>query len=84
VNFTGDFNLTPKWKLGYTTGYDFSNKDISYTSLTIYRDLHCWEMSVNWIPFGARKSYNFAINVKSSTLKDLKLTRRRDWQDRFR
>lgn len=84
LNLTGDFNLTPKWKLGYTTGYDFSNRDFSYTSLTIYRDLHCWEMSVNWIPFGARKSYNFSINVKSATLKDLKLTRRRDWQDRFR
>lgn len=83
VNMSGDVNLTPKWKLGYTTGYDFKQKDFSYTSVSIYRDLHCWEMSLTWIPFGLRKSYNFSINVKSSTLKDLKLTKRRDWQDRF-
>ncbi len=83
VNATGDFNMTPKWKIGFTTGYDFANSDFSYTSLTLYRDLHCWEMAMTWIPFGIRKSYNFTINVKSSTLKDLKLTKRRDWQDRF-
>lgn len=83
INTTGDFNLSPKWKVGFTTGYDVSNKDFSYTSFTLYRDLHCWEMSLNWIPFGDRKSYNFTINVKSATLKDLKLTKRRDWQDRF-
>lgn len=83
VNATGDFNMTPKWKIGFTTGYDFANSDFSYTSLTLYRDLHCWEMAMTWIPFGLRKSYNFTINVKSSTLKDLKLTKRRDWQDRF-
>ena len=80
---TGDVNLTPKWKIGYTTGYDFKQMDFSYTSLSLYRDLHCWEMSLTWIPFGDRKSYNFSINVKSATLKDLKLTKRRDWQDRF-
>lgn len=83
INTSGDFNMTPKWKIGFTTGYDFSQMDFSYTSLTIYRDLHCWEMSMTWIPFGDRKSYNFTLNVKSSTLKDLKLTKRRDWQDRF-
>jgi lipopolysaccharide export system protein LptA len=83
LNMTGDVNLTPKWKVGYTTGYDFKQMDFSYTSLSLYRDLHCWEMSLTWIPFGERKSYNFSINVKSATLKDLKLTKRRDWQDRF-
>ena len=83
LNFNGDFNITPKLKIGYTSGYDFQEKDFSYTSVSIYRDLHCWEMSMTWIPFGARKSYNFSINVKSSTLRDLKLTKRNDWQDRF-
>lgn len=83
VNFNGDFNLSSKWKLGFTSGYDFQAKDFSYTSVTVYRDLHCWEMSMTWIPFGDRRSYNLSLNVKSSTLKDLKLTKRRDWQDRF-
>jgi hypothetical protein len=83
LNLTGDFNLTPHWKIGYTSGYDFMEQDFSYTSFSIYRDLHCWELSMTWIPFGDRKSYFLTLNVKSSTLKDLKLTKRNDWQDRF-
>lgn len=76
LGFSGDFSLTPKWKIGFTSGYDFEQKDLSYTSIDIYRDLHCWEMSFNWIPFGDRQSYLFTIKVKSSILQDLKLTRR--------
>lgn len=76
LNFNGDFSLTPKWKIGFNSGYDFELKDLSYTSIDIYRDLHCWEMSFNWIPFGPRQSYLFTIKVKSALLQDLKLTRR--------
>ena len=76
LNFNGDFSLTPKWKIGFNSGYDFELKDLSYTSVDIYRDLHCWEMSFNWIPFGPRQSYLFTIKVKSALLQDLKLTRR--------
>jgi hypothetical protein len=76
LNFSGDFSLTPKWKVGFNSGYDFELKDLSYTSVDIYRDLHCWEMSFNWIPFGQRQSYLFTIKVKSAILQDLKLTRR--------
>lgn len=81
VSFSGDVSLTKKWKIGFNSGYDFTNKDVTYTSLNIYRDLHCWEMQFNMVPFGFRKSYSFTINVKASVLQDLKLTRRRDWQD---
>ena len=76
LNFSGDFSLTPKWKIGFNSGYDFELKDLSYTSIDIYRDLHCWEMIFNWIPFGPRQSYLFTIKVKSAILQDLKLTRR--------
>jgi hypothetical protein len=76
LNFSGDFSLTKKWKLGFRSGWDFEVKDLSYTSLNIYRDLHCWEMSFDWIPIGPRKSYTFTIKVKSAILQDLKLTRR--------
>ncbi len=79
LSFSGDISLTPRWKISYTSGYDFINKDFTYTNLTIYRDLHCWEMKVFWIPFGVHQSYNFQINVKSAILQDLKLIRRRDW-----
>lgn len=76
LNFSGDVSLTPKWKIGFTSGYDFQQSDYTYTTLNFYRDLHCWEMSMQWIPTGPRQSYLFTIKVKSSVLQDLKLTRR--------
>ena len=69
---SGTVNFTKNWRIGFNVNYDISNKEISYTSLDIYRDLHCWEMKLGWIPFGPRQSYNFQINVKSSILQDLR------------
>ena len=71
LNVTGDVQVTKKWRIGFTTGYDFVQKSLSYTSLDFYRDMHCWEMSFNWIPIGYRKGWQFTINVKSSALKDV-------------
>jgi hypothetical protein len=82
LTFSGDVKLTNKWKIGVRSGYDIVQKQLTYTSVDIYRDLHCWEMRFNVIPFGPRQSYRFDINVKSSVLQDLKLTRRREWFDR--
>jgi hypothetical protein len=81
LNFFGDVNLTTKWKVGLRSGYDFNQKKMSFTSFDIYRDLHCWEMRLNLIPFGERRSYNFALSVKSAVLQDLKLVRRKDFRD---
>ena len=82
LNVAGDINITKKWRIGFTTGYDFVQKSLSYTSLDFYRDMHCWEMSFNWIPVGYRKGWSFTINVKSSTLRDvLKYKKERDFRD---
>ncbi len=81
LGFSGDVNITPKWKIGFRSGYDFESKKLSYTSLNIYRDLHCWQMRFNWIPMGPRKSWNFTLNVKSSILQDLKLEKKKDFRD---
>ncbi len=81
LGVSGDFNVTPKWKIGFRTGWDFEAADLSYTSINIYRDLHCFEMRFNWIPIGGRQSWNFALNVKADMLKDLKLQRKRDFRD---
>lgn len=81
LGVSGDFNITPKWKIGFRTGWDFEAADLSYTSINIYRDLHCFEMRFNWIPIGGRQSWNFALNVKASMLQDLKLQRKRDFRD---
>lgn len=79
----GEINLSPKWKFSAHSGWDFEKKKISYTSLTIYRDLHCWEMRFNVIPYGTYKSWNFQINVKASALQDLKLTKKKDYRDNY-
>lgn len=76
VNLHGDFNVTPKWKVQFNTGYDFVRNEASMTQISIYRDLHCWDMSVGWVPFGQFKSYNITIRAKASILQDLKLTKR--------
>ncbi|MEN7549226.1 putative LPS assembly protein LptD [Rapidithrix thailandica] len=82
LNFSGDISLTEKWKVGFRSGYDFKEKDLAFTSINIHRDLHCWQMSLNWIPFGPRTSYNIDIAVKSSILQDLKISKRDSWYDR--
>lgn len=81
MRVTGDFNLTPKWKLRFNTGYDITRKEITATSFSVYRDLHCWEMNFSCMPFGTHQSYNFEIRIKSSMLRDLKLTKKNSWYD---
>lgn len=76
INVHGDVNVTPKWKIQFNSGYDFKQKEVSLTRFSIYRDLHCWDMSVGWVPFGRYQSYNITIRAKASVLQDLKLTKR--------
>ena len=78
VNFDGNIDITKKWKVKFQSGFDIKNRDFTFTKIDIYRDLHCWEMIFNWIPFGNQKSYNFIIRVKSSILQDLKLSKKKN------
>ena len=81
LNFNGDFSLTPKWKVSYNSGYDFQTKKISLTSFSINRDLHCWDMAIQWVPFGTYQSYSIDLRVRSTILQDLKLSKRRNYYD---
>jgi lipopolysaccharide assembly outer membrane protein LptD (OstA) len=83
VVMQGDVSLTKKIKVTYTTGYDLTRKELTMTSIGVWRDLHCWEMSVNWIPIGYMKSWNFTIKVKASVLADLKYNRSKDFHDNY-
>lgn len=74
--FSGDIELTPKWDVGVSSGYDFEGGGFSYTQLRFARDLDSWRMTFNWIPFGDRKTYYFFIGIKSSMLSDLKYDQR--------
>lgn len=81
ISLSGNFDLTKNWKFAFSTGYDFVNKGMSYTSIDIYRDLHCWEMRFNWVPFGYYKSWNFSINIKADSMKDIKYEKRESYLD---
>lgn len=81
LSFAGQVNITPKWKFTFNSGWDFTQNKLSYTSINLYRDLHCWEMRFSWIPLGVRQSWNFSINVKASILQDLKLNKKKDFRD---
>jgi len=81
LSFSGKVNITPKWAFTFNSGWDFTQNKLSYTSINLYRDLHCWEMRFSWVPLGVRKSWNFSINVKASILQDLKLNKKKDFRD---
>lgn len=81
LTFNGDLQITERWKVMVNTGYNFDDKQLTLTSIDVYRDLHCWAMHFLTYPFGPRKSFNFTLNVKSTVLQDLKLVRRRDFRD---
>ena len=83
LRFQGQISLTKNWIFNFNSGYDLEKHEFSYTSLIFTRDLHCWQMSLNLIPFGTYKSYTFKINVKAAMLKDLALPMRRNWIDNF-
>ena len=81
LSVSGNFSITKNWKIAFSTGYDFVNKGMSYTSIDIYRDLHCWEMRFNWTPFGYYKGWNFIINIKAPSLRDIKYEKKQQYQD---
>ncbi|MBN1157972.1 MAG: LPS-assembly protein LptD [Bacteroidales bacterium] len=83
VRISGDISLTPKWKIGVNSGFDFVSRKITTTNISIYRDLHCWDMRFSVIPFGDRRSYTFTISAKSSILRDVKYSKSRSWYDNF-
>lgn len=81
LSLSGNVSLTDKWRVAFTTGYDFVNKGMSYTTVDIARDLHCWEMKFSWVPFGYYKSWFFQINIKADALRDVKYEKRQQYQE---
>lgn len=76
-NFTGDFSLSPKWKIGGSGFYDLNTKKLQSLTTFISRDLHCWQMSINVTPIGLYRYFNITISPKSGLLRDLKVNRTR-------
>ena len=81
LNLQGRLSVTKKWNMNFTTNFDIDAWKISYTQINITRDLHCFNMSFNVVPFGTTKSYTFTIAASSSMLKDLKIDKRKSRYD---
>ena len=77
VNFNGDFSLTPKWKFSANGYYDLDTRMLQTFTMSINRDMHCWQLSVNVTPIGQWRYFSFTINPKASLLQDLKVNRTR-------
>ena len=75
--FSGDVELSPRWSVGISSGYDFLNQGFTFTQLRFERDLLSWRMNFTWVPFGRQQSWNFFIGISSNLLKDLKYDQRR-------
>jgi hypothetical protein len=83
MNFSADMMPTRFWKLGVTSGFDFNTLQLSYTRLSLYRDLKCWEARIDWVPLGVQRSYSVSVNMKLSMLSDFKIPRQRPFYDQF-
>ena len=79
ITLSGNVSLTQNWRIAMSTGYDIANKGMSYTTVDIYRDLHCWEMRFSWVPFGYYRSWFFQINIKADALRDIKYEKRQTY-----
>ena len=69
-------DLTPKWKVGVSTGYDLVLKGVTFTQLRFERDLLSWRMDFNWVPFGPNPYWGFFIGIKAGVLSDIKYDKR--------
>lgn len=75
--FSGNVTLSPGWRVGFSSGYDFKEMGITFTQLRFERDLKSWRMDFSWVPTGAYKQWTFFIGIKSSVLQDIKYEKRR-------
>jgi len=75
VMISANTDLTPRWKIGVSTGYDFVRKGVTFTQFRLNRDLLSWNMSFNWSPFG-QSYWGFFIGIKASVLSDIKWDKR--------
>lgn len=76
-----DFNITKKWKINISSGFDLTNKSITRTDISVIRDLHCWQMEFKWTPVGFQKGFYMTIYVTSQQFSWLKLQKQKGFFD---
>ncbi|MEX0680761.1 MAG: putative LPS assembly protein LptD [Balneolales bacterium] len=63
--------LTPEWQMGTQLGYDFVDRELTPSRFNITRNLHCWDLTFQWNPFGDFKFFLFRLTVRDSQLQGL-------------
>jgi LPS-assembly protein len=81
ASINGDFNLTPRWKMGMNTYYDVKKSEIQMLTMYISREMHCWQLSINVTPVGLVRSFNITVSPKSGILRDLRINRTRSFYE---
>ncbi len=81
ISFRGTLGITDKWNMTMNTNFDVQRAAFSFTTVSVSRTLHCWNMGFTFVPFGDRKSYSFSLSASSSMLRDLKINKQRSWRD---
>jgi len=69
LNVSGNIRLSEGWNISFSSGYDFENKEMSMTTASLSRDLHCFSMSCS-VVLAPYTSYNFTFRCNASTLTD--------------
>lgn len=78
IMFNSDVELSPRWSIGASSGFDLKDKGFTFTQLRFARDLKSWKMTFNWTPFGNRESWFFFIGIKSNIFSDIKYDKNRE------
>jgi len=81
INWNGTLNLTEKWQLGLNGFYNISDRELGTISVSIAREMHCWQMAINVSPVGKYRFFNISISPKSALLRDVKINRTRSFYD---
>lgn len=74
--FGGNIQLSPRWDVRVSSGYDFVNQGFAQTQLGFKRNLKSFDLRFNWVPFGRNERWDFFIGISSSILSDLKWEQR--------
>lgn len=83
ASFNGSFSLTPKWNFSVNGFYDFRTNEIQTFTMSIAREMHCWQLAINITPVGPYHYFSFNISPKSGLLQDLRINRTRSFYNGY-
>lgn len=81
MTFSGTLGLTAKWQLSVNGTYNVTTKQLGIITMSVSREMHCWQMSISLSPVGRSRYFNITISPKSALLRDIKINRTRYFFD---